>query len=61
MKGQAFALYVAMYTFGRIWFEWLRIDAASKMFGIRFNLLLSAALCIGAHASGSCGSAGART
>ncbi len=50
-KGQAFALYVAMYTFGRIFFEWIRIDPASKIFGIRFNLLLSAGLCaIGAFA-----------
>ena len=44
--GQTFALYVAMYTFGRVWFEWMRVDAASKIFGIRFNLLLSAALCV---------------
>src|SRR6266850_171659 len=48
VKGQAFALYVAMYTFGRIFFEWLRVDPASKIFGVRFNLLLSAALCVGA-------------
>jgi len=46
VKGQAFALYVAMYTFGRIFFEWMRVDPASKVFGIRFNLLLSAALCL---------------
>jgi prolipoprotein diacylglyceryl transferase len=46
VKGQAFALYVAMYTFGRIFFEWMRVDPASKVFGIRFNLLLSAALCV---------------
>jgi prolipoprotein diacylglyceryl transferase len=45
-KGQSFALYVAMYTFGRIWFEALRIDEASRIFGVRFNLLLSAALCV---------------
>ncbi|MDQ1521084.1 MAG: hypothetical protein QOI55_2157, partial [Actinomycetota bacterium] len=38
-KGQAFSLYVAMYTFGRIFFEWLRVDPASKIFGVRFNLL----------------------
>jgi prolipoprotein diacylglyceryl transferase len=44
-KGQAFALYVAMYTFGRVFFEWLRVDPASRIFGIRFNLLLSAVLC----------------
>jgi prolipoprotein diacylglyceryl transferase len=45
-KGQAFALYVAMYTFGRVFFEWLRVDPASKIFGVRFNLLLSAVLCV---------------
>ena len=48
VKGQAFALYVAMYTFGRIFFEWLRVDPASKIFGIRFNLLLSAVICVAA-------------
>jgi prolipoprotein diacylglyceryl transferase len=46
-RGQAFALYVAMYTFGRIWFEALRIDEATRIFGIRFNLLLSVVLCVG--------------
>jgi prolipoprotein diacylglyceryl transferase len=46
-RGQTFALYVALYTFGRIWFEWLRVDDASKIFGVRFNLLLSVVLCIG--------------
>jgi prolipoprotein diacylglyceryl transferase len=45
-RGQAFALYVSMYTFGRIWFEWLRVDPASEVFGIRFNLLLSVVLCV---------------
>ena len=45
-RGQVFALYVAMYTFGRIWFEALRIDDATRVFGIRFNLLLSIVLCI---------------
>src|SRR3954470_13709805 len=25
-RGQTLALYIAMYTFGRVWFEWLRID-----------------------------------
>jgi prolipoprotein diacylglyceryl transferase len=45
-RGQVFALYVAMYTFGRIWFEWLRIDDATRIFGIRFNLLLSIVLCV---------------
>jgi prolipoprotein diacylglyceryl transferase len=45
-RGQTFALYIALYAFGRIWFEALRVDEASKIFGIRFNLLLSAALCV---------------
>jgi prolipoprotein diacylglyceryl transferase len=45
-RGQAFALYVSMYTFGRVFFEALRSDPASEVFGIRFNLLLSAMLCV---------------
>ncbi len=45
-RGQTFALYVALYTFGRIWFEALRVDEATHIFGIRFNLLLSIVLCI---------------
>ena len=46
-KGQAFAMYVCLYTLGRTVFEALRIDKATRVFGIRFNLLVSAALCIG--------------
>src|SRR6478752_7572503 len=45
-RGQVFALYIALYTFGRIWFEALRIDDATRIFGVRFNLLLSIVLCI---------------
>jgi prolipoprotein diacylglyceryl transferase len=45
-RGQVFALYIAMYTFGRIFFEALRIDDATRIFGVRFNLLLSIALCV---------------
>ena len=60
VKGQTFALYVAMYTFGRIFFEWMRVDPASKIFGVRFNLLLSVVLCVGATCRGSCGSGGHR-
>jgi len=48
VKGQAFALYIAMYTFGRIFFEAMRVDPASEILGIRFNLLLSVALCVAA-------------
>jgi prolipoprotein diacylglyceryl transferase len=45
-RGQSFTLYVALYTFERTFMEWLRIDAATKIFGLRFNALLSAALCV---------------
>jgi prolipoprotein diacylglyceryl transferase len=45
-RGQVFALYVAMYSFGRIWFEALRIDDATRIFGVRFNLLLSIVLSV---------------
>ncbi|MFM8971232.1 MAG: prolipoprotein diacylglyceryl transferase [Actinomycetota bacterium] len=44
--GQTFAAYVALYTFGRIGFEALRIDDATRLLGIRFNLLLTIVLCI---------------
>jgi prolipoprotein diacylglyceryl transferase len=46
--GQTFAAYVALYTFGRFFFELMRSDPASKVFGVRFNALLSAVLCVGA-------------
>ena len=49
-RGQPFAMYVAMYTFGRFFFEQMRVDPASKILGMRFNGLLSAGLCIGATA-----------
>ena len=44
--GQTFAAYVALYTAGRTFFEWLRIDDATRLFGVRFNLLLSIVLCV---------------
>jgi prolipoprotein diacylglyceryl transferase len=45
-QGQVFALYIALYTFERFWMELLRVDPASEVFGVRFNALLSAALCV---------------
>lgn len=46
-RGQTLWLYLALYTFGRFWFEMLRVDPASEIFGgIRFNGVLSAVLCI---------------
>jgi prolipoprotein diacylglyceryl transferase len=44
--GQSFALYVTLYTFGRFFFELMRSDPASEVFGVRFNALLSAVLCV---------------
>ena len=35
--GRAFALYVATYTVGRAWTEWLRIDPAHHILGLRLN------------------------
>ncbi|HSA52639.1 MAG TPA: prolipoprotein diacylglyceryl transferase [Yinghuangia sp.] len=35
--GRAFALYVAAYTVGRFWVEYLRIDEAEHILGMRLN------------------------
>ena len=35
--GRAFALYVALYTVGRAWIEYLRVDHANHLFGLRLN------------------------
>jgi prolipoprotein diacylglyceryl transferase len=35
--GRAFALYVAAYTLGRGWIEWLRVDEAHHILGLRLN------------------------
>ena len=43
-RGQSVSLYVAMYCFERFFMELLRIDDATKLFGMRFNALLSAVL-----------------
>lgn len=39
--GRVFALYVATYCLGRLWFELVRIDTASLVFGIRVNVFTS--------------------
>ena len=46
--GRAFALYIAAYTLGRGYFEWLRIDFANKLFGLRINEWVSLLVFIGA-------------
>jgi len=48
--GRAFALYVALYTFGRFWIESLRIDDAHKFFGLRLNDWTSIIVFVGAVA-----------
>ncbi len=40
--GRLFALYVAIYTFGRFWVELLRDDEATHILGIRVNSYTSA-------------------
>ncbi|MFJ2344406.1 prolipoprotein diacylglyceryl transferase [Streptomyces antimycoticus] len=35
--GRAFALYVASYTVGRFWIEYLRVDDAHHVLGLRLN------------------------
>lgn len=35
--GRAFALYVAAYTVGRFWIEYMRIDDAHHLLGLRLN------------------------
>jgi prolipoprotein diacylglyceryl transferase len=40
--GRLFALYVAGYAIGRAWVEALRIDPATRLFGVRWNIWMSA-------------------
>ena len=46
--GRAFALYIALYAVGRSWIEALRIDDASRFFGLRLNDYVAAIVLIGA-------------
>ena len=39
--GQLFGLYVMAYTAGRVWIEYLRIDEAHYVFGLRLNVWTS--------------------
>jgi len=40
------ALYLATYSFGRFFFEGMRIDPANEIFGVRINSWVSAIVCI---------------
>ncbi len=50
--GRAFALYVAGYTAGRVWIEYLRIDEVQMddVFGLRVNVWTSIVVFVGAVA-----------
>ncbi len=48
--GRLFALYVAAYTFGRFWFELLRIDSAHRIGGLRINDWVSVVVFVAAMA-----------
>ncbi|MGH8825780.1 MAG: prolipoprotein diacylglyceryl transferase [Jiangellaceae bacterium] len=46
--GRVFALYVALYTLGRVWIEYLRVDPAREVLGLRFNVWTSILVFAGA-------------
>ncbi|WP_069811852.1 prolipoprotein diacylglyceryl transferase [Streptomyces sp. TP-A0874] len=46
--GRAFALYVAGYTVGRGWIEYMRIDEAHHILGLRLNVWTSILVFVGA-------------
>ncbi len=48
--GRAFALYVLLYTVGRVWIEALRIDSANEILGLRLNVWTSIVVGLGALA-----------
>jgi prolipoprotein diacylglyceryl transferase len=48
--GRTFALYVAAYTVGRAWIEWLRVDSAHHILGLRLNDWTSLVVFLGAVA-----------
>ncbi|WP_232827313.1 prolipoprotein diacylglyceryl transferase [Jiangella endophytica] len=48
--GRLFALYVAGYTLGRGFWEYLRIDPANHLFGVRVNLWVSGLIFVAAVA-----------
>jgi prolipoprotein diacylglyceryl transferase len=46
--GRLFALYIAVYTSGRLWIEALRIDTATTVLGLRINIWTSIIVLVGA-------------
>ncbi|ADH92625.1 prolipoprotein diacylglyceryl transferase [Arcanobacterium haemolyticum] len=45
--GQVLALYIIVYTLGRVWIEYLRIDDATMIMGLRLNVWTSLIVCVG--------------
>jgi len=41
-----FALYIALYSFGRFWIELIRIDPANDILGLRVNTWVSGLVCV---------------
>jgi prolipoprotein diacylglyceryl transferase len=48
--GRVFALYVLLYTVGRLWIELLRVDPANEVLGLRLNVWTSILVGLGALA-----------
>ena len=46
--GRVFALYVLLYCLGRVWIEYLRIDTANTILGLRLNIWTSVLVGLGA-------------
>ena len=46
--GRVFALYVLLYCLGRVWIEYLRIDTANTVLGLRINIWTSVLVGVGA-------------
>jgi len=46
VPGNTFLLYIALYCFGRIWIEALRIDRAHLLFGLRINVWVALTCCL---------------
>jgi prolipoprotein diacylglyceryl transferase len=47
-RGRLFALYVMAYTTGRAWIEYLRVDEAQLVFGVRLNIWTCLVVFLGA-------------
>ena len=46
--GRVFALYIALYCFGRFFVELMRADAATHVFGLRINTIVSVVVMVAA-------------